>query len=76
MLRDRCASHDPGSMGGFIARAFALKHANRVEKLVLLSTDSGGMGRISPYLAPALLSSLTAAMPSWRSIHDHERSPI
>ena len=43
MLRDRCASHDPGSMGGFIARAFALKHANRVEKLVLLSTDSGGM---------------------------------
>jgi len=30
-------------MGGFIARAFALKHANRVEKLVLLSTDSGGM---------------------------------
>ena len=31
------------SMGGFIAQAFALKHANRVDKLVLLSTDSGGM---------------------------------
>ena len=31
------------SMGGFIAQALALKHANRVEKLVLLSTDSGGI---------------------------------
>ena len=31
------------SMGGFIAQAFALKHANRVDKLVLLSTDSAGM---------------------------------
>jgi pimeloyl-ACP methyl ester carboxylesterase len=31
------------SMGGFIAQTLALKHANRVEKLVLLSTDSGGM---------------------------------
>jgi pimeloyl-ACP methyl ester carboxylesterase len=29
-------------MGGFIAQAFALKHANRIDKLVLLSTDSGG----------------------------------
>lgn len=31
------------SMGGFIAQALALKHANRVHKLVLLSTDSGGI---------------------------------
>ena len=31
------------SMGGFIAQALALKHANRVDKLVLLSTDSGGI---------------------------------
>jgi len=31
------------SMGGFIAQAFALKHADRVEKLVLLSTDGGGI---------------------------------
>jgi pimeloyl-ACP methyl ester carboxylesterase len=31
------------SMGGFIAQAFALKHADRVEKLVLLSTDAGGI---------------------------------
>ncbi|HEX3420537.1 MAG TPA: alpha/beta hydrolase [Candidatus Udaeobacter sp.] len=31
------------SMGGFIAQALALKHANRIDKLVLLSTDSGGI---------------------------------
>ena len=31
------------SMGGFIAQALALKHPNRVGKLVLLSTDSGGI---------------------------------
>jgi pimeloyl-ACP methyl ester carboxylesterase len=30
-------------MGGFITQALALKHANRVNKLVLLSTDSGGI---------------------------------
>ena len=31
------------SMGGFIAQAFALKYADRINKLVLLSTDSGGI---------------------------------
>src|SRR4051812_37922446 len=31
------------SMGGFIAQAFALNYADRVDKLVLLSTDSGGI---------------------------------
>ena len=31
------------SMGGFIAQAFAVKYADRVDKLVLLSTDSGGI---------------------------------
>ena len=31
------------SMGGFIAQAFAVKYADRVHKLVLLSTDSGGI---------------------------------
>ena len=31
------------SMGGFIAQAFALKYADRVDKLVLLSTDFGGI---------------------------------
>jgi pimeloyl-ACP methyl ester carboxylesterase len=31
------------SMGGFIAQALALKHSNRVDKLVLLSTDPGGI---------------------------------
>jgi pimeloyl-ACP methyl ester carboxylesterase len=30
------------SMGGFIAQAFAVKYASRVDKLVLLSTDPGG----------------------------------
>jgi pimeloyl-ACP methyl ester carboxylesterase len=32
------------SMGGFIAQALALNYANRINKLVLLSTDSGGIG--------------------------------
>src|SRR5436190_4424675 len=31
------------SMGGFIAQVLALKHADRVDKLVLLSTDPGGI---------------------------------
>src|SRR6266566_5565877 len=30
-------------MGGFIAQAFALNYANHVDKLVLLSTDPGGI---------------------------------
>jgi pimeloyl-ACP methyl ester carboxylesterase len=30
------------SMGGFIAQTLALQHPNRVNKLILLSTDSGG----------------------------------
>src|SRR5262245_51866078 len=30
------------SMGGYIAQAFAAKYADRVDKLVLLSTDPGG----------------------------------
>src|SRR5881409_2822701 len=30
------------SMGGFIAQTFALQHPDRVNKLVLLSTDPGG----------------------------------
>src|ERR1051326_5570925 len=31
------------SMGGFIAQAFSVKYAARVNKLVLLSTDPGGI---------------------------------
>jgi pimeloyl-ACP methyl ester carboxylesterase len=31
------------SMGGFIAQALALKYADRINKLVLLSTDPGGV---------------------------------
>jgi pimeloyl-ACP methyl ester carboxylesterase len=31
------------SMGGFIAQAFALNYADRTDKLVLLSTDPGGI---------------------------------
>jgi pimeloyl-ACP methyl ester carboxylesterase len=30
------------SMGGFVAQALALQHPNRVNKLILLSTDPGG----------------------------------
>jgi len=30
-------------MGGFIAQALAVKYAARVDKLVLLSTDPGGV---------------------------------
>src|SRR5207244_4700456 len=30
------------SMGGFIAQTLALQHPDRVNKLILLSTDSGG----------------------------------
>jgi pimeloyl-ACP methyl ester carboxylesterase len=30
------------SMGGFIAQTLALQHPNRVNKLILLSTDPGG----------------------------------
>ena len=30
------------SMGGFIAQALALRHPHRIDKLILLSTDSGG----------------------------------
>jgi pimeloyl-ACP methyl ester carboxylesterase len=29
-------------MGGFIAQTLALQHPDRVNKLILLSTDSGG----------------------------------
>src|SRR5213592_3989607 len=31
------------SMGGFIAQTFAVRYADRVDKLVLLSTDAGGI---------------------------------
>jgi pimeloyl-ACP methyl ester carboxylesterase len=37
-----CASVMGWSMGGFIAQKLALKYADRVDKLVLLSTDPGG----------------------------------
>ena len=38
-----CVSVMGWSMGGFIAQAFALNYADRINKLVLLSTDSGGI---------------------------------
>jgi len=44
------------SMGGFIAQALALNHADRVEKLILLSTDSGGTD--SDLASPAMWSKL------------------
>jgi pimeloyl-ACP methyl ester carboxylesterase len=42
------------SMGGFIAQTLALQNQDRVEKLILLSTDSGGP---DAELAPASVSS-------------------
>src|SRR5262245_8421426 len=41
-LRIKRASVLGWSMGGFIAQAFAVKYPDRVDKLVLLSTDPGG----------------------------------
>jgi pimeloyl-ACP methyl ester carboxylesterase len=38
-----CASVMGRSMGGLIAPALAVKYADRVDKLVLLSTDPGGV---------------------------------
>ena len=42
-LRIERASVVGWSMGGFIAQALAVKYPDRVDKLVLLSTDSGGI---------------------------------
>src|SRR5262245_1173171 len=36
------------SMGGFIAQMVALEHPHCVNKLILLSTDSGALTQISP----------------------------
>jgi pimeloyl-ACP methyl ester carboxylesterase len=44
------------SMGGFIAQAFALKYPDRVDKLVLLSTDPGGSE--ADLASPAVWSAL------------------
>ena len=37
-------------MGGFIAQVLALNYADRIDKLVLLSTDPEASRRISPHL--------------------------
>jgi pimeloyl-ACP methyl ester carboxylesterase len=50
------------SMGGFIAQILAVKYPQRVNSLVLLSTDPGGI--------EADLSSRTVVPRSWRSIHE------
>jgi pimeloyl-ACP methyl ester carboxylesterase len=42
-LRIEPASVMGWSMGGFIAQALALSYAHRIDKLVLLSTDPGGI---------------------------------
>lgn len=44
------------SMGGFIAQAIALKYADRINKLVLLSTDFGGIE--ADLASPAVWSEL------------------
>src|SRR5262249_4179460 len=45
-----------GSMGGFIAQTLAVEHPDRVHKLILLSTDSGGTG--ADLASPAVWSRL------------------
>src|SRR6266487_3121306 len=45
------------SMGGFIAQTLALNHPNRVHKLILLSTDSGGAD--ADLASPAVRAQLT-----------------
>src|SRR5437763_413577 len=44
------------SMGGFIAQALAVEYPDRVHKLILLSTDSGGTG--ADLASPAVWSRL------------------
>jgi pimeloyl-ACP methyl ester carboxylesterase len=44
------------SMGGFIAQALAVEHPDRVHKMILLSTDSGGTG--ADLASPAVWSQL------------------
>ena len=44
------------SMGGFIAQVLALNYADRIDKLVLLSTDPEASRRISPHLTCGLNS--------------------
>jgi pimeloyl-ACP methyl ester carboxylesterase len=45
------------SMGGFIAQTLALQHPARIDKLILLSTDSGGVD--AELASPAVRSQLT-----------------
>jgi pimeloyl-ACP methyl ester carboxylesterase len=45
------------SMGGFIAQTLALQHPSRIEKLILLSTDPGGVD--AELASPAVRSQLT-----------------
>src|SRR6184192_296883 len=44
------------SMGGFVAQTLAMEYPDRVHKLILLSTDSGGTG--ADVASPALWSQL------------------
>jgi pimeloyl-ACP methyl ester carboxylesterase len=44
------------SLGGFIAQTFALQHPDRIDKLILLSTDPGGVD--AELASPAVRSQL------------------
>ena len=52
-------------MGGFIAQALAVKYADRVDKLVLLSTDPGGIE--ADLASPDVWSELVDTSPSARA---------
>jgi pimeloyl-ACP methyl ester carboxylesterase len=45
------------SLGGFIAQTFALQHPDRIDKLILLSTDPGGVD--AELASPVVRSQLT-----------------
>ncbi len=44
------------SLGGFVAMQFAIRHADQLDKLVLISTSAGGAAHVQP--GPEMLASL------------------
>lgn len=55
------------SFGGFVAQEFAIRHLQRLNRLVLACTSSGGLGHVLP--APEIM----AAFASTRGLNTRER---